>query len=265
MSDIEYNNETSTKDLKLYSIRAIIIATILGTPLASGYLMGENFKALGLPKKARFSVIIGILGTIFIFVGLFLIPEKLLDQLPNVVVPAIYTGIVIGVLLSTQGDILKAHQKNDYPFSSIWRAVGMGIISLLIVVSILLGADYLIQNTPINKAYTSYMDDFTKNEEESLVFYEQLNSQPAHILIQELEYKIIPIWKENIDIIHDVNDIDNLQTSLRKQNNILLKYAELRLEAFELIQKAISEDTNQYNQQLDQIHLDIDKELEKLN
>ena len=49
------------------------------------------------------------------------------------------------------------------------------------------------------------------------------------------------------------------------KNKILLKYTELRLQAFELFKKAIQENNGNYNDELDKIHFQIDQELEKLN
>ena len=48
------------------------------------------------------------------------------------------------------------------------------------------------------------------------------------------------------------------------QNKVLLKYSELRLEGFLLIKKAISEDTDKYESQLNMLKLKIDNELKKL-
>jgi hypothetical protein len=39
----------------------------------------------------------------------------------------------------------------------------------------------------------------------------------------------------------------------------------LRVETFELFKKAIKEDTDKYSDELDELHLKIDKTLEQLN
>jgi hypothetical protein len=80
-----------------------------------------------------------------------------------------------------------------------------------------------------------------------------------------LDEKTIPKWKENVRIINKTNQFENLPSELIEQNGILLKYSELRVQAFELFRKAIKEDTEKYSQQLELIHKQIDKELEKLN
>jgi hypothetical protein len=80
-----------------------------------------------------------------------------------------------------------------------------------------------------------------------------------------LDEKTIPKWKENIEIINKTNQFEDLPSELIKQNEILLKYSELRIQAFELFRKAILEVTDKYAQQLVQKHTHIDNELLKLN
>ena len=71
--------------------------------------------------------------------------------------------------------------------------------------------------------------------------------------------------KPESSVINKTNQFEDLPSELVEQNKILLKYAELRVQAFELLRKAIKEDTDKYAQQLEQIHMQIDKELGKLN
>ena len=59
--------------------------------------------------------------------------------------------------------------------------------------------------------------------------------------------------------------MENLPNELIKQNEILLKYCELRIEGFELFKKAISEDSDKYDVELSQVHSEIDEQLKKLN
>jgi hypothetical protein len=49
----ELKLENKTEKIKLYSSKAISGATFLGGPLAAGYLIGENFKAINKPTEGR--------------------------------------------------------------------------------------------------------------------------------------------------------------------------------------------------------------------
>jgi hypothetical protein len=265
MTEQELKKENNTKDIKLYSSKAISGATFLGGPLAAGYLIGENFKALDKPNDGRNSLIIGIISTIILFGGIFMIPENLIDKIPQQLIPIAYTGIIWGIVEWKQGDILKSHKENGNSFFSGWRAAGIGFISLLILSIGIFGYIFLSTDNELYEKYDAEIAKFSKNETETLAFYNNLNTKSNFSLLKELDKKIIPKWKENIKIINETSQYQNLPSELIDQNEVLLKYSELRLQAFELFRKAIVEDTDIYSEQLEQIHIQIDKELEKLN
>ncbi|WP_103072336.1 hypothetical protein [Aquimarina sediminis] len=257
--------ENKTEKIKLYSSKAIGGATFLGGPLAAGYMIGENFKALDKPNEGKNALIIGILSTIILFTGMFMIPENIIDKIPRQLIPITYTGIIWGIVEWKQGDILKLHKENGNSFFSGWRAAGIGFISLLILLIGIFGYVFLGTDNEIYDKYDTELSVFSKNEEETLVFYDHINTESDDSLIKELETNTIPKWKENIEIINKTNNFENLPSELLQQNKILLKYAELRLESFELFKKAIEEDTDKYTQQLNRIHKEIDEQLAKLN
>ncbi len=265
MTELEINKESNTRDIKLYSSKAIGGATFLGGPLAAGYMIGENFKSLDKPNEGRNSLIIGIVTTILLFGGIFVVPENIIDKIPRQLIPLIYTGVIWGIVEWTQGDILKAHKENRNSFFSGWRAAGIGLISLLIIGVGIFGYTHIKSNNPVYEIYDTELAKFSKNENETLVFYEHLNTETNYTLLQELDNKTIPKWKENVAIINNINSLENLPSELLEQNKTLLKYSELRIKAFELLKKAIKEDTDKYSLQLEQVHKEINKQLEKLN
>lgn len=256
--------ENNLKDIKLYSARAISGATFLGGPLAGSYLVSQNFKSLNKPETGRNALLIGIISTVALFAGLFMIPEDIIDTIPTQLIPLFYTGAIWGIVEWKQGEILKTHKENNNPFFSGWRAFAVGFISLLII---LIGIFGFVNLTPIDEIYEKYdaeMVQFFKNEDESLAFYEHLSTETPNALLRELDEKIIPKWKENIEIINNTYALGDLPSELKRQNKILLRYSELRIEAFELFRKAIEEDTDTYSQRLDQVHTDMEKEIKKL-
>lgn len=257
--------ENPTENIKLYSQIAIGGATFLGGPLAAGYMIGENFKSLNKQEEGKYSLIIGIVSTILLFIGIFMIPENLIDKIPRQLIPLIYTGIILGILEWKQGDILKLHKKNGNPFFSGWRAAGIGLISLVIILIGVLATVFLTSEDDIYDLYDKEITVFSKNEEETLRFYDHLNTKTNQSLLQELESKIIPKWQENIEIINRSNKLNNLPPELIEQNRLLLEYAELRLEAFQLFKKSIEEDTDDYSVQLDKLHEKIEEQIMKIN
>ncbi|HTE34636.1 MAG TPA: hypothetical protein VK666_29860 [Chryseolinea sp.] len=131
---MEENLLVAPPTFKLYSNRSIYIGTFLGGPLAAGYLIAENFKALGQPDKIRNTWIIAILATIAIFVAAFLIPG--LEKIPPYIVPLIYTTIAQFILQRLQGPSIKLHDEKGGFFFSVWRAVLIGIIGVAITIAI---------------------------------------------------------------------------------------------------------------------------------
>ena len=194
-----------------------------------------------------------------------MIPEQILDKVPRQLIPIIYTAIVWGIVEWKQGDILKVHKENNNSFFSGWRAAGISLISLIILSIGIFGYIFLSPDNEIFEQYDSELAIFSKNENESLVFYDHLESKTSFALINELDIEVIPKWKENIKIIERTNQMENLPNELIKQNEILLKYCELRIEGFELFKKAISEDSDKYDVELSQVHSEIDEQLKKLN
>ena len=265
MNTLEKKSENVTENAKLYSLKAIGGATFLGGPLAAGYMIGENYKALGKPNEGRTALVIGIVATILLFAGLFLIPEQTIDKIPRQLIPLIYTGIIWGIVEWKQGAILKSHEENGNSFFSGWKAAGIGFISLLIISVGILGYVFFGMDNEIYNTYDTEIMVFSQNEKETLVFYDHLNTKSDHSLIAELEHKVIPKWKENINIINKTNSFENLPEELVQQNKLLLKYSELRLEAFELFKRAIEQDTEMYSLELERVHQEIDEVLKQLN
>ncbi|PIQ15846.1 MAG: hypothetical protein COW67_06180, partial [Flavobacteriales bacterium CG18_big_fil_WC_8_21_14_2_50_32_9] len=118
---------------KFYSQRAITIATYFGGPLAAGYLIKKNYETLEQPDNAKKSLLYGIISTLLLFAVIFSIPEDILNKIPNVVIPAIYTGIIYLMVEKYQGESLKNHKDAGGEFYSGWKAAGVGAISMLIL------------------------------------------------------------------------------------------------------------------------------------
>lgn len=257
--------KNETKNLIFYSQKAIGIATFLGGPLAAGYLIRENYLSLNKPDEAKNSLLIGIISTVLLFTGVFMVPDSIMDKVPNQIIPAIYTGIILFIVAKTQGNILFEHKENGNGFYSKWKATGIGFISAIVTLVVILCVAFTLPEEEEYQKYDTEIAKFTKNETESLVFYEHLNTKTSNSLVQELDNSVIPKWKDNIAIIKKINTIENLPSELLEQNKVLLKYSELRLKTFELFKVAISLKTTIYDQEIEQLHLEINEQLEQLN
>ena len=120
---------------KLYKDRAIFVGTFVGGPLVAGYLAAENFKQLGQQGKVKMAWIIAIIATLIIFGGIFLIPD--IEKVPRYIIPLIYTAIAQFLVHKYQGAAIKDHIEHGGQTYSVWRAVWIGLVGLVILLAII--------------------------------------------------------------------------------------------------------------------------------
>jgi hypothetical protein len=252
---------------KLFSQKAITIATYFGGPAAAGYLVKKNYEAYDQPEKGKKAFIIGIVSTVLIFWGIFSIPEHIIDKIPNFLIPAIYTGIIYLIVEKIQGQWIKEHKESGGEFYSGWKATGIGAIFMVILLAVIAGTAFLAGDlsTPDfdATAYDNELVKFVENENQSLAVFNMIDSAEPEYLIKEFRNGIV-LWKENKEIVNRLNTIENLPTELLEQNIILLSYCELRIKHNEIILKAISEDTDKYVSEIERIGIEINKVLKEL-
>ncbi|MGE4287547.1 MAG: hypothetical protein AB7E36_02570 [Salinivirgaceae bacterium] len=118
---------------KVFTNKAISVATFFGGPIAAGLLMAKNFKAFGNETAARNSVFWGIISTALLFAGLFSIPEPIVDQIPNSLIPGIYTLIIALLVEKLQGQQIKEFIAVEGTKASNWLAARYGLLGLLIM------------------------------------------------------------------------------------------------------------------------------------
>lgn len=102
---------------KIFSQQAIAIATYIGGPVAAAYLVKKNYQAFDQDDNGKKALIIGIISTILLFGGIFSIPEHIIDKIPNMVIPTIYTIIIYFIVDKKQGNWLKPIKKKGVHFT----------------------------------------------------------------------------------------------------------------------------------------------------
>lgn len=95
----------SSKEKKLCTITDIQFATFLGGPLCGFYFISKNFDTLGNKTEAKKNLFYGLLFTAILFSSLILIPDKILNHVPHVIVPILFASII--------GVYAKILQKNE--------------------------------------------------------------------------------------------------------------------------------------------------------
>ena len=230
------NIESKTK---VYTLTKIGLATFIGGPLAAGYMMNVNFKILGKPNTAKNAIILGVLSTILLWVGILSIPESLMDKVPRFIIPLIYSAVVYFLVEKYQGEELKEFAKNKDSLYSIWRAIGIGFISLAILLAGFFAYFFIIEDNEVYEQYDQQMAAFYENEEQALKFYDNINSKSDASLLEEVNLTMIPNWEQNIKITEKIGITENLPSDLLEQNNVFLEYSKLRLKLSFLIKESI--------------------------
>ncbi|MDD4528219.1 MAG: hypothetical protein PHF25_09385 [Candidatus Margulisbacteria bacterium] len=250
--------------MKLYSQRAIAIATYFGGPLAAGILIRKNFINLGKEKQGLNSLIIGILSTLLIFYGIFQIPESILDKIPNALIPLIYTGIIYLIVENLQGQELNKHKEEKNEFYSNWKATGIGAICSVILIGGIFAYAYLSPTDWDVDKYDSGLKKYNENEQVAMKLFDMLERNSKNEIVLFIEKTGIPKWEECIEILNEMNTIENIPQDFQKQNQLLLEYSKLRIEAYELISKAIFNETSEYDEEIIKRHKRIDEIINEL-
>ncbi len=125
-----FQKEESNSRARLHTPKNIVAATFLGGPLAGGYLISRNFRILGNDDAGEHSLLIAIIAAVLIFGNLFvLLPENF----PLIAIPIVSAAIVFYIVRSYQGQQIKEHlKKGDQKASPLWKAVGVGLIALVL-------------------------------------------------------------------------------------------------------------------------------------
>ncbi len=122
-------------DKPIYNRIHIQLATFFGGPLAIIYILAENFKQLGQPEKVKRTWLIGIISLLLIMTLGSFIPDTW--KIPTLVFPLIFLSVGAAIMQSVQGNEIKFHTDHGGPVYSLWRAVAVGSVCLLIMLAFL--------------------------------------------------------------------------------------------------------------------------------
>ncbi|MGL1887416.1 MAG: hypothetical protein OCD76_12955 [Reichenbachiella sp.] len=249
---------------KLYSQKAIGIATYFGGPLAAGILIRRNYINLKKEKLGLNTLIVSVIATCLLFGGLFSIPEHIIDKIPNSVIPLIYTGIIYLIVERIQGKELKELKESNGVFYSKWRAFSVGLVSGIVIVGGIFGFLFLEEGSWDSDTYNSKMDLHTSNEIEAMKLFDILDTGSKSELKRFINDKGIPKWKENLVLLNSLNDIEDIPDEYLKQVRLLTEYTSLRIETYELILKAVISDSSEYDEEVIQRHTRIEEIIAEL-
>lgn len=149
---IEQNN---IQNEKIYKDKQVWAGTFIGGPLVAGYLIAENFKALGDKDKVWRTWMIAVAATLLLIVISFSAPN--IERVPNFVLPLLYTGIAFLLMRIFQGEKIVNHLRAGGKIHSWWRALGVSLFGMVVFSVLLFGTYFvLVEIENANTATISY-------------------------------------------------------------------------------------------------------------
>lgn len=105
--------------------------------------------------------------------------------------------------------------------------------------------------------YEKGLDRFFSMESMALGFYNLPAETHDEKVLSEIKSRGLYYWNENIKLIESFKALD-LPSSIRERNRKLKEYCQLRVKSYELIYKAIEEDTDKYENEIKEYHRKIE-------
>lgn len=130
-------SETATRP-SLYEPESIAIATFLGSPLAGAALWALNERRVGRSAQAWMALVAGVLALVVLFVVGSFVPAGAMTGAS--------IGLTFGARAAARGwhDQRKADGLATEPvYESRWKAAGMGVLSLVLVLGASVGLAFL--------------------------------------------------------------------------------------------------------------------------
>lgn len=162
------------------------------------------------------------------------------------------TGLIIGYSLLPS---IKKPDDNKLKF---------GTIGLLTIIT--LSSSFVVYNKIPNdiSVYTIKLKEFSSMESKALAVYNLLQTVPKDSALYELKNTALYYWEKNLKLVESFEKME-LSDQLKERNIIIKEYCQLRIENCELFYKAISEDTDLYQRQLEESNKKIKAKLDELS
>ncbi|MEI6809926.1 MAG: hypothetical protein WCN95_14505 [bacterium] len=118
---------------RLFSSGQVVFATFLGSPFAGAILMAKNYRALGYPRAAKETLLVGVMGTMFVLVATLNMPERA----PGFIVPLCSLLVVHLWYNKTQESPYDVHVSDGGEKGTWGIVIGTGLLSCVLIVAIL--------------------------------------------------------------------------------------------------------------------------------
>lgn len=186
-----------------------------------------------------------LLTSIAVFVG-----YNLINGIKGGIDNAAHIGGLAGGLLIGYAFIpsLKKPEAQNLKYSTT------GIITVLIILS-----SYIVYTNIPNDIgkYDIKIKEFVSMEAMALEVYNMPENTPNEQLLSEIKDRGLYYWNENIKLLNELDQL-NLPDQLHTRNKKLLHYCDLRIKSYNLIYRAIYEDTDKYKDSIEVYNKEIE-------
>ncbi len=108
------------------------------------------------------------------------------------------------------------------------------------------------------------MQVFLKLEQKALGLYRLPQTSTDEQILFEIEKNGVKSWEESLKLIEKVDTYD-LPDVIHLRNARLKEYCQLRIKSYKTIQKAITEGTNKYDNDINGFNIEIEKIINELS
>lgn len=187
-----------------------------------------------------------LLTSIVIFVG-----YNLLNGMKGGIDNAAHLGGLLSGMVIGYAFVPGLKKKDDPVMENILIAV----LSIVIIV----GSAFVYKSiTPFEiKQYNTGMHEFASTEQMALQAFKMPENTPRGRLLYELEHRSIYYWNENIKLVNNLDRL-YLPEPLHERNKKILRYCQLRVEHSQVVFRAVTEDTDIYRSQIEDLNRRIE-------
>ncbi|MBS1556528.1 MAG: rhomboid family intramembrane serine protease [Bacteroidetes bacterium] len=192
-----------------------------------------------------------LLTSIMIFVGYNLL-NGLKGGIDNAAhIGGLVTGMIIGYAFYPS--LIKPQQLN-------LKYLTVALLSILVV-----STSFIVYRQTPNDIgqYEEKMKKFVSLESMAMEVYHKDGNTPDAELLKEIKDRGIYYWKESVKVINEADKL-NLPEELHRKNEKLLEYCQLRIESYQLLYKAIEEDTDKYKNDIQDYNQKIEALIKEL-
>lgn len=192
-----------------------------------------------------------LLTSISVFVGYNLV-NGLKDGIDNAAhIGGLVSGLLIGYAFIPS---LKRPERKTLNYLTLGGITAFILLTSTIIVA-LLQDDIGI--------YDSKMKIFYNQESMALEVFSLPKTTSKENILFEIKERGLYYWNANIELVNQVDSL-NLPDPAHLRNKKLIDYCQLRLKSYQLMYKAVAEDTNIYKPQIDAYDNQIGKIIEEL-